>query len=95
MSKSAKLLARLCTKPLPSDFTWDELCTLLSSFGYEPVKRGKTGGSRRRFYNKKIDRLIHCHEPHPSKIVGKGCLADVLDHLKTNGLIEDEDSEHS
>ena len=95
MSKSSKLLARLRTKPPPSDFTWDELCTLLRSFGYEELKPGKTGGSRRKFYNRRIDRMINCHKPHPGKIVDKGCLADVLDHLKTNGLIEENNSEHS
>jgi len=47
----------------------------------------KNSGSRRKFYNKNKDALIICHEPHPQPTVDKGCIADVIEHLKTYGFI--------
>ena len=92
MSKSEKLLARLLKKPPPSDFTWDELCAVLKGLGYRQLKQGKTGGSRRKFFNDEKVLLISCHEPHPRSEVDKGCLAEVAEHLKTNGFIKEQDS---
>jgi len=31
--------------------------------------------------------LIICHEPHPQPTVDNGCIADVIEHLKTYGFI--------
>lgn len=84
MSKSQKLIDKLQSVPTPSDIRWSELTNILSSFGYELLK-GK--GSRRKFYNKTIDRLICCHEPHKPECVDKGCVDDVVEHLRENGLI--------
>lgn len=88
MSKLDKLQKRLCAKPTPSDFKWDDLCKVLRVLGYQLLKNS---GSRRKFYNKDKDLLISCHEPHPSSEVDKGCVADVVEHLRSNGLIEEED----
>lgn len=82
MSKHEKNLKRLNTKPTPADITWDELTGVLEHLGYAPVKTGKTGGSRRKFYHKEKDALICCHKPHPSPDVDKGCVDDVVEHLK-------------
>lgn len=91
MSKSDKLLERLLKKPPPSDFTWDELCKVLKGFGYRQLKQGKTGGSRRKFFNDDKDLLINCHEPHPHSEVDKGCLAYVAEHLQASGFIKEQD----
>jgi hypothetical protein len=50
MSKNEKLVQRLLS--LPKDFTWKELVKLLALFGYAELKKGKTGGSRRKFKGK-------------------------------------------
>lgn len=92
MSKKDKLIARMRTKPPPADFTWGELCKVLKNLGYEQLKNS---GSRRKFFHKEKNLLISCHEPHPCPEVDKGCLVDVLAHLKTNGLIEEDESEYS
>ncbi len=65
---------------LPKDFTWDELMVVLSSFGYEEIKKGKTGGSRRRFKDAN-NNLILLHEPHPGKIIKPTALKLVVEHL--------------
>jgi len=66
MSKIDKLLARLAEKP--KDFTWQEAIKILNYYGFEEIKKGKTGGSRRKFANKQKD-VISIHEPHPGNIL--------------------------
>lgn len=88
MSRREKQLRRLCEKPPPSDFTWKELTALLGQLGYR-VHAGK--GSRRKFVNEERRLLISCHEPHPQPEVDRACIRDVVQHLKDNGLIEDDD----
>lgn len=88
MSKHEKNLQKLCSTPVPAQIKWDELVGVLKFLGYVPLKPGKSGGSRRRFYHEEKDVLIHCHEPHPSPDVDKGCIADVVEHLKSHGFIK-------
>lgn len=84
MAKHDKALKRLCAKPTPSDFKWEELKRVLEHFHYQML----TGsGSRRKFYNAEINALIICHAPHPSPNVDKGCIDDVVEHLKRHGFI--------
>ncbi|APZ42566.1 hypothetical protein BW247_05200 [Acidihalobacter ferrooxydans] len=84
MSKHKKMLEKLQAKQLPADVRWSELVGVFESLGYTLLK-GK--GSRRKFYHEETKALIICHEPHPASIVDKGCLADVVEHLKLNGII--------
>lgn len=92
MSRHEKQLRRLCEKPPPSDFSWSELTTVLGRLGYRLLKGA---GSRRKFHNVELDLIIICHEPHPKPHVDRGCIRDVVGHLKDNGLIEDDDNGHS
>lgn len=84
MSKHDKNLAKLCATPPPSDYKWDDLVSVLTHLGY---KKLNNGGSRRKFYHSGKDLLIVCHEPHPNPNVDKGCIVDVVEHLKANGVI--------
>ena len=87
MSKHEKTLTKLSAKPTPADIKWDDLTAALKYLGYEPVKKGKTGGSRRKFYHKEKNALISCHAPHPLPDVDKGCIDDVVENLKSYGFI--------
>ena len=87
MSRQEKLISRLLS--VPTDFTWDELIRILSSFGYEETKSGMTGGSRRKFIDKRKN-IISLHKPHPSRIVKQYAIRDVIAHLRTNDHINDE-----
>jgi predicted RNA binding protein YcfA (HicA-like mRNA interferase family) len=78
MSKKEKLVERI--KRLPSDFTWQELITLLSHFGFEEVRKGKTSGSRRAFVNAE-KKIIRLHEPHPGNILKPYQLKEVIEFL--------------
>lgn len=86
MAKHQKTLERMQRKPPPSDVRWDDLQALLKHLGYAAINND---GSRRKFYNKEMDALIICHKPHPNPEVDKGCIVDVVEHLKANGLIEE------
>ncbi len=86
MSKIKKNVDRLTAKPPPSDFKWSELKSVLEHLGYEELKGS---GSRRKFVHRKTKALIICHEPHPQPEVDKGCIAQVVRHLKDNGFIGD------
>lgn len=83
MSKHEKAFAKLLASPTPSNIKWDELVGVLQHLGYSQLNNS---GSRRKFYNRDRDLLIICHQPHPRPDVDKGCIADVVDHLKANGF---------
>jgi predicted RNA binding protein YcfA (HicA-like mRNA interferase family) len=79
MSKTEKLLEKF--KSIPNDLTWDELVKILNYFGYfELSKKGKTGGSRRKFVNELKD-VINLHKPHPTKIIKKYIIKQLLEKL--------------
>ncbi len=84
MTRREKLLNRFYKKP--KDFTWDELLTLLTSLGYEQVKSGNTGGSRRRFIHPNGS-MINLPEPHPKKILKKHQLELILEILETEEFL--------
>ena len=65
MSKYEKLFERFIK--VPTDFTWDELKKILSSFGYSEISKGKTAGSRKKFVDMEGN-LILLHKPHPTSI---------------------------
>ena len=75
MSQKDKLVERLLSKP--SDFTFDEVATLMGHLGYSAVKPGKTGGSRVAFVSKSGD-YIRFHKPHPGNIVKKYQITDLI-----------------
>lgn len=66
MSKKEKLLSRFLSQP--KDFHYDEMIKLLSYFGFEEVKLGKTSSSRVKFENES-GQPIMMHKPHPSGIM--------------------------
>ena len=87
MAKIEKLIAKLLSNPV--DFTWDELVKLLRYFGYEELKTGKTGGSRRKYVGDH-NHIISLHKPHPGNILKRYQLKDVIDALKEIGKLKDE-----
>ena len=85
MSSIDKLIKRLKSKP--KDFTWDELTRLLGSLNFEEITRGKTGGSRRKFFNKKIDLIINLHKPHPKPVIKIYLIEQIIKKLEEERLI--------
>jgi len=87
MAQIQKLIDRLLITP--KDFSWSELVKVLNHFGYIETKKGKTGGSRRKFADSEKN-IISLHKPHPSEILKEYQLKDVIQHLKEKGRIKDE-----
>ncbi len=84
MGKKEKLIERLLQRP--SDFTWNELTSLLKSFGYSEMKTGKTGGSRRRFIHSSAA-TITLHKPHPQNTLKKYAINQLIEQLRQEDLI--------
>lgn len=84
MSRKSKLVKRFLSTP--KDFTWQELISLLSSFGYELQATGKTGGSRVRFIHKRLPPII-LHKPHPAKILKRYQIQQIIEIFKNEGLL--------
>ena len=82
MSKFQKALDRLKSKP--RDFTWRELQTIMSHFGYEELRGG---GSRRKFTNPNTRISVSLHEPHPKPILKMYVVELIIEHLKEEGLL--------
>ena len=84
MTKIDKLRKNFLNKP--KDFTWNELKSLLSSFGYEAFNAGKTSGSRVRFINKSYSDII-LHRPHPNPHLKEYQIKQLTEQLKKEGLL--------
>ncbi|MEX2536436.1 MAG: type II toxin-antitoxin system HicA family toxin [Trueperaceae bacterium] len=84
MSRKEKLIERLRSQP--KDFSWNDLVRLLRALGYEEVKRGKTGGSRRRFSHNTAA-IISLHKPHPGNELKTYQVELVLKTLTQEGLV--------
>ncbi len=83
MSKKDKLVDRLVKKP--KDFTFDEMKVLLSYFGYE-LKQGGTG-SGVKFIKAGSNEVINFYKPHPSGILKRYVLDQVIEKLRKDDLI--------
>jgi hypothetical protein len=84
LSKKEKLARRLLSRP--SDFTFDELNTLLGHLGYSMEAAGKTSGSRATFANIDGD-YLRLHKPHPRNILKLYQVDDIIANLTEKGLL--------
>lgn len=87
MGKSEKLLNQLLRNP--KDFTFNELETLLNSFGFELSNAGGTSGSAVRFINRETGQIIRLHKPHPSPVLKQYLVKFVINELKQGGYLND------
>ena len=84
MSKKEKLAKRLLSHP--TDFTFEELITLLRHMGYSMEATGKTSGSRTVFSNNEGD-YIRLHKPHPGKVLKLYQIDDIVTYLIERNLL--------
>lgn len=85
MSKKDKILKRLKSKP--TDFTYNELRTLLNYLGFIESNKGKTSGSRVIFFSKALNEVIKLHKPHPNNIIKEYQIKQLITTLKKIGVI--------
>ncbi len=85
MSKIDKAKFRLATRP--KDYTYSEARYLLSQLGFEESTKGKTSGSRIKFYRPSDQRIILLHKPHPGDVMSIGSIRDLAARLEEMGEI--------
>ena len=83
MGKLEKLIERL--KSNSKDFTFEEMQTLLLALGFELSNKGKTSGSRVKFYKDGV--FIILHKPHPRKELLAYQIKQIVVILSEEGLI--------
>lgn len=83
MSKLEKAKERL--KQLPKDYTYTEGRSLLNALGFKEGNKGKTSGSRVRFYREKDGAIINLHKPHPQDEMKNYAVRDLLTRLTEYG----------
>ena len=83
MSKIDKAKERLRSRP--KDYTYSEAKFLLSQMGFEEYNKGKTSGSRVKFFRSIDQHIILLHKPHPSDVMSVGAIRDLADHLEEMG----------
>lgn len=79
MSKFEKAKNRILNKP--KDYTYTEAKYLLNQLGFEEYTKGKTSGSRVKFYRKRDQRIILLHKPHPGDIMKPSAVKSLVNHL--------------
>ncbi|BCZ26382.1 hypothetical protein EUBC25_04690 [Claveliimonas bilis] len=83
MSTLEKLKVRI--KKIPKDFRFEEAKRLLEALGFEEFNKGKTSGSRVRFYREEDNAIIDLHKPHPEPEMRKYALKQLVEKLKEYG----------
>ncbi len=86
LSNTGKLIERF--EKIPKDFKYSDLKKMLSSFGFKEYSKGKTSGSRVKFYDHKNGIIILLNKPHPGNIVGLATLKAVKNTLQEGGYIK-------
>ncbi len=83
MSKFEKAKERIKLKP--NDYTYTEAKGLLSQLGFVEYHKGKTSGSRVKFYREKDQKIILLHKPHPDDTMKPGAVKELLEFLLNLG----------
>lgn len=60
--------------------------TILGSFGFEQMNAGKTSGSRVRFIHEHYPPII-LHKPHPTLVLKKYQIDEIIFFLKQEALL--------
>lgn len=82
-SRLDKLKERILNKP--KDFTYCEAKKLLGQIRFVEYNKGKTSGSRVKFYRKSDDKTILLHKPHPKDEMDRGVVESLVTFLKEIG----------
>ena len=83
MSKFQKAKERILGKP--KDYTYSEAKYLLGKMGFEEYNKGKTSGSRVRFYREQDRKVVLLHKPHPEDVIDRGAVNGLVEYLKEIG----------
>lgn len=89
MSRQQKRIAKLCAIPIPKDFTWDDLVSVMRSVGF---KEYCDGGSHYTFEH--LGGFVFgASKTHPSGILKPYQIKAAKEALRTVGAIGEEKDE--
>ena len=83
MSKLEKAKEKLRNRP--KNYTFSEARYLLGQLGFKEFQKGKTSGSRVKFYRESDGKVILLHKPHPGDVMSPGAVNDLVKFLKEIG----------
>lgn len=83
MSKIEKAKIRILSRP--KDYTYTEAKGLLLQLGFKEYNKGKTSGSRVKFYRESDAKIILLHKPHPDDVMKPGAVKDLVEFLSDLG----------
>lgn len=86
MSKKEKLLQKLCKKPAPKDFAWDELITVLERAGFSAHCEG---GSHYTFQHS-TGYTFGASKTHPGGILKRYQINNTLTALRAVGVLGED-----
>ena len=83
MTKLDKAKERL--RAVPKDYTYSEAKYLLGQLGFLELNKGKTSGSRVKFFRASDNEFILMHKPHPKDIMVIQSVRDLANFLRELG----------
>ncbi|SEA06346.1 HicA toxin of toxin-antitoxin [Eubacterium aggregans] len=86
MSKIEQLKKRIQT--IPKDFTYREAKKLMESMGFEECSKGKTSGSRVKFYRSSDESVALLHKPHPGDEMKQYAVKQLVKYLEEIGELK-------
>ena len=84
MTRVDKLLANLLS--VPNTFDFNDFARVMQYLGYELDQKGRTSGSRVRFYRESDGRILIMHSPHPSNEMTRGAVKAAVRFLRGEEL---------
>jgi predicted RNA binding protein YcfA (HicA-like mRNA interferase family) len=78
MSKKEKLLAKLCARPSPKDFPWEDLVSLMAYYGFKTT----CGGGSHYMFEHSSGFRFSISKTHPSGILKSYQVRDAKNALK-------------
>lgn len=84
MSRIDKLKSRFLAEPIPTDFRWEDLVTLLGHLGFS--LKPSSGSGRKFVFESKPELVIFIHEPHPQKTLKTYQVREIRQTLRDNDL---------
>lgn len=83
MTRIEKLVERLMD--CPRTFRFDDAVRVMAWHGFELDEKGRTSGSRVRFYRESDGRMMLMHAPHPSGELRAAAVREMVSFLKEVG----------
>lgn len=83
MSKFEKAKRRILG--IPADYTYTEMKYLLGKMRFCEYNKGKTSGSRVKFYRESDQTIIMFHKAHQGNIMEQGAVKDIVSRLVEMG----------